>query len=82
MVNQYTKAKLISEKNRKEIFYNLINSLLAGSLVFLGSLTSGKLTWEGISFGLVAAFVVAVTKFKDYWATEKKEYTQKLFKFL
>lgn len=82
MVNQYTKAKLISEQNRKEIFYNLINSGLAGALVFLGSLTSGKLTWQGLAFGLIASLIVAVTKFKDYWAGEKKEYSQKLFKFL
>ena len=67
MANQYTKAKLISDENKKEIFYNIINSLLAGSLVFLGSLSSGKITWQGVGFGIIAAGIVAVTKFKQYW---------------
>jgi hypothetical protein len=83
MVNQYTKAKMISEKNRKEILWNMINSLLAGALVLLGALTDGKITWAGLVLALVAAGIVAVSQFKDYWTKEKKEYcTPKIFKFL
>ena len=83
MANQYTKAKMISEKNRKEIFWNMINSLLAGTLVLLGALTDGKITWAGLVLALVAAGIVAVAQFKDYWMKEKKEYcTPKIFKFL
>ncbi|MFA6190679.1 MAG: hypothetical protein WC711_04205 [Candidatus Staskawiczbacteria bacterium] len=82
MANQYTKKKLISQQNRKEIFWNLLNSGLAGALVFLGSLTSGKITWQGLVFGLIASAIVIITKFKDYWDGEKKEYSTKLFKFL
>ena len=81
MANQYTKAKLISEQNKKEIFYNLINSLLAGGLVFLGSLTNG-FSWAGICAGAVAAGIVAITKFKKYWDGEKKEYSAMLFNFV
>lgn len=70
------------KKNKEEIIYNLINSALAGALVFLGSLSSGKITFEGFGFALIAALIVAITKFKEYWKGEKKEYTTKLFNFI
>ncbi|MCK9595423.1 MAG: hypothetical protein M0R35_07100 [Candidatus Omnitrophica bacterium] len=83
MANQYTKAKLISQKNKKEIFWNIINSFLAGSLVFLGSLSSGRLSWQGIVFGLIASFIVAITKFQNYWKKEESEYCKtKIFSFV
>jgi len=81
MANQYTKAKLISEQNKKEIFWNLLNSGLAGGLVFLGSLTNG-FSWEGICAGVVAALIVAITKVKQYWDGEKREYSNKIFNFI
>jgi len=81
MANQYTKKKDAMKKNADEIKWNIINSLLAGSLVFLGSLTDLKFEWLGLAAGLIAAVIVVVTKFKDYWDREKKEYSQKLFKF-
>ena len=70
------------EDNKKEIIWNLINSLLAGSLVFLGSLTSGQITWQGIGAALIASIIVAITKFQHYWNGEQKEYSAKIFKFL
>jgi hypothetical protein len=79
MANQYTKKR---DAQRREIFWNLINSGLAGSLVFLGSLSSGNLTWQGVGAGIIAAAIVAVTKFRDYWGKEKKEYTAKIFSWL
>lgn len=82
MANQYTKAKLISLKNRKEIFWNIINSLLAGSLVFLGSLSSGNLTFNGVFFGIITSLAVALTRFKKYWDKEEKEYCKLLFNFI
>jgi hypothetical protein len=80
MANQYTKKK---EAQKKEIIWNLINSLLAGSLVFLGACTSSGLNWKGVGAGILAAAVVAVTKFYDYWKKEETEYcTTKLFSFV
>lgn len=70
------------KNNRNEILWNIINSLIAGSLVFLGSLTSGKVTWQGVGFAILAFLTAAVVKFKEYWDGEKKEYSTKLFKFL
>lgn len=74
---------MINENNKKEIFWNLINSGLAGTLVLLGSLTNGSLTIQGISIAIVASLIVAVTQFKDYWTNEKHEYSNnKLFSFI
>lgn len=61
----------------KEIKWHVINSLLAGALVFLGSLSSGDLTIKGAIFALVTSCIVIVTKFRDYWVTEEKEYKNK-----
>lgn len=77
MSNQYTK-----KDKRKEIFWNLINSGLAGGLVFLGSLSTGKITLDGFIFGLVAAGIVAITKFQSYWRKEERQYLTKLFNFI
>lgn len=76
------KKTLICEENKKEIFYNLINSALAGILVFLGSLTNGGVTWAGVGLSIVAALIVAVTKFKEYWDGEAPEYSKKILSFI
>jgi len=67
---------------KQEIVWNLINAGLAGALVFLGSLTSGNITLNGVVASLIAAGVVMFTKFKDYWGTQEGEYTNKLFNFI
>ena len=71
-----SKKQTILQQNRQEIYYNLINSFLAGGLVFLGSLTAG-FSWDGVCMGFIAGGVVAVTKFKDYWTTQEGEYKHK-----
>jgi hypothetical protein len=50
----------------KEITWHIVNSLLAGALVFLGACTSGGLTQDSVLAGILAAALVAVTKFYDY----------------
>ena len=82
MPNQYTKLKMQQLAERKEIKWNIINSLLSGALVFLGSLADLKFEWIGVGIAFIVAVIVAITKFKDYWDGEKKEYSSKLFKFL
>jgi len=73
----------MAKKTQKpEITWNIVNSLLAGGLVFLGACTAGSITLRGIIAALVAAGIIAVTKFKDYWAGEQGEYTTKLFNFI
>ena len=61
------------KSQKKEITYNLINSALAGMLVFLGSLVNG-FSWAGVGVGFLSGLVVCVTKFKAYWATQENEY--------
>jgi len=70
------------KKNKNEILWNLINAGIAGALVFLGSVSNGEITAQGIMFAIVAALIVICTKFKEYWIGEKKEYSAKLFKFI
>jgi hypothetical protein len=67
----------------KEIIYHIVNSLLAGGLVLLGSFTTGAgITSKGLLFASIAAAIVCVTRFKEYWDGEADEYSTKLFKFL
>ena len=70
------------KKNKNEIFWNLINAGLAGGLVLFGSLSSGDITWRGIIASVMAALVIGVAKFRDYWSSEEHEYTKKLFCFV
>jgi len=73
----------MAKKTQKpEITWNIVNSLLAGGLVFLGACTTGSITLQGAVAALVAAGVVAVTKFNNYWGKEQGEYTTKLFTFI
>jgi hypothetical protein len=76
------KNNVVTKQNKKEIFYNIVNSVLAGLLVFLGSLSSGEITMKGISFSIIATLIVIVNKFKEYWDGERGEYTTKLFNFI
>ena len=67
---------------KKEIIYNIVNAVLAGGLVLLGSLSNGELTSKGFCFAAIAAGIVIITKFKEYWEGEQDEYTSKLFNFV
>ena len=68
METKQIKQELPQEKMKletKEIIWNLINSLLAGILVFLGGCTTGKITQQTIIIAIVAGSVVFITKFKS-----------------
>lgn len=69
------------QKNKHEIIYNLINSALAGGLVFLGMASSGNITVHGMLAAFIASMIVIITKFKTYWDTQSKEYAY-LFNFI
>jgi len=68
--------------NKNEIIWHVINSVLAAGLVFMGALTTGNITLTSIIIAMVAGGIVALSKLKDYWESEKKEYTSKLFSFV
>jgi hypothetical protein len=69
-----TKKKNPFKLNKHEIIWNIINSLIAGALVFGGSFVTGKLTLEGIMAGGAAAIIAAVIKFQKYWQSQEGEY--------
>ena len=69
----------------KEITWNIVNSLLAGGLVFFGGCASGDITWKVIGASALAAALAAIIQFKKYWETEEHEYSdnrQTLFTFV
>lgn len=68
--------KLITDENKREIFYHIINSFLAGALVFLGAITAGNVSLSSMGYALAACLVVMITKFRDYWNDEAKEYSK------
>lgn len=68
--------------NKKEIIWNLVNSGLAGLLVFAGACVEGNITLKGVFLAFFAGLVVAVTKFKEYWIREEAEYSSKIFTFI
>jgi len=59
-----TKKQKLTEEIIK---YNLINSLLAGSLILIGAFSSGSITLESFIMALSASVVVAITRFKEFW---------------
>lgn len=70
------------ERNKHEIFYNLINSVIAGALVFLGSIADGSIGASGVMASISAALIACFIKFKNYWNSQKKEYQANLLNFL
>jgi hypothetical protein len=70
------------KKQKSEVVWNIVNSLLAGGLVFLGGLLNGGITKELLCASAVAAGIIVITKFSDYWKEEESEYTKMLAKFI
>lgn len=67
----------------KEIVWNLVNSFLAGLLVLFGAFSAGDINKQSILFAIITSGVVMVNQFKDYWETQKTEYSSmKAFSFV
>ena len=74
---------VITQENKKEIFYNLINSGIAGGISFFSSIiATGKLELATFIIAFCVAGSVALIKFQNYWTLEKKEYSNKILNFL
>lgn len=75
---------LVTQQQRKEIFYNIINALLSGVLVFFGTIVGAgfQFTTEGFLVATGVSIIVGVTKFKSYWDGEAGEYVNRSFNFL
>jgi len=70
-----TKTKKVSQK--KEIVYNVVNSLLAGGLVLFGACSSGPITLESLGIALGTSLLTAIIQFKKYWESQAAEYEYK-----
>ena len=74
---------MTTKKQRKnEITWNIVNSCLAGGLVFVGAALNGGITTIGIMSAVVAGLLVALTKFSEYWKGEQSEYCKCLGNFI
>lgn len=62
------------KKNRYEIYYQVVNSALAGVLVLIGSLANGQITSAGVMSAILAFCLIFFTKFSHYWKTQQKEF--------
>jgi hypothetical protein len=76
------KKDILNEGQKKEIFYNLINSGIAGLLVFLGACLNGGIDLKAILLAFITGLIAAAVKFKDYWDGEKTEYSTRLINFI
>lgn len=65
-----------------KILSAIVTSLLSGSLVFLGAFSDGNITETGVIIAFVAAGVVAITKFKDFWIGYLPANSRELYSFL
>ena len=68
--------------NKNEIKYHIINCLIAGGLVFVGSMADGSISNNGILASIGAAILVSLIKFKTYWTGQEAEYTNKIISFV
>lgn len=64
------------------ITWHVINSLLAGALVFFGAFVDGEITKVGLLASASASFIVALTKFKEFWETQDDGITPSFFHFI
>ena len=68
---------------KMEATWHIVNSVLSGALVLLGSFaTTGEIESKGLLVAGATAGIVAFTKFKDFWDSEKEEYTHKFLHFV
>ena len=62
------------EKKKYRIKWHLIDALLAGIWIFLGSLTVGIPTLETLFVAVVIAGITIITRFRDFWMKEEKDF--------
>jgi len=72
----------MKRNKREEVKWNLINSAMAGLLVFVGAFADGSITLEGFIAALSAATIIFLNKFKEYWTATGKKGNYQMFNFV
>lgn len=76
-------TKVVWRTKKEMIAWHLINSGMAGALVFAGAFINGGLTKQAIVAAGAASFIVGLTKFKEFWEKQMKGvYNPALFHFI
>lgn len=70
------------KKNKYQNIYNFINAFLGGFIFFLGAISDGNVTAKGVLGALIVSFSIVAVKFKEYWDSEKAEYSAKVLNFI
>jgi hypothetical protein len=82
-MNKVKKKTKIVWRSKKEMFaWNIINSILAGTLVFTGAFTDGIITKNELLIMLGISILVMITKLKEFWDTQEGVYRPMLFHFI
>jgi len=76
------KTKVQWRTKKEMVVWHLINSGLAGALVFAGAFVNGGLTSQGVVAALSASLIVALTKFKEFWSSQEGTYKPAMFHFI
>lgn len=67
--------------DKEKLIWNLINSAIAGLLVFFGAFTSGQITLTATAIASAASIIVFLTKFNEWFSTTNPD-TVKVFNFM
>jgi uncharacterized membrane protein len=70
------------KRNKYRIIYQIIDCLIAGSLVFIGALSSSGLTKTSLISALFVSLGVAFLKFQNFYKSLKKEFSNHICSFL
>ena len=68
--------------NNNKIWIRLINSLLAGALIFLGAFLDGEISAKEIIIAGAGGLIAAITQFRNFLKTKEKQYKSTLFCFI
>lgn len=71
------KEKIITTDNKREILWNVVNASILGAAVFFGSFIDGGVSRTDLIASFGAAALLFLSKFGDYWKSEKTEYMNK-----
>jgi len=74
------KQPLVSREKKSAIMCYFVNSILAGSFVFLGAIADGVIGQAELMAAFGVSGIVALTKFREYWITQEPN-KQRLFQF-